>query len=165
MLALFLLQYGYSSDYYTMPWYVDLWNTWYDMLFEWPIGTIIAVIVATIVMFIGYLIAWGIFTAIDSWFRSIVTGPGAITDKDYKAGHMSTTVAPVVNFNGTSGTAIVPTYVPPEWSVYCKIDYENGGAWISVSQNFYDKCKIGQKVKAEYKTGRLSRKIYLESIE
>lgn len=145
------------------PWYVDMYQTWLRMFDDGGLRITIGIIIGLVVAGLVGLILYGLFVACDSWFRPIMSGMATITSKNFTDGYMTTAVVPVSTGTG-AGTAIIPTYVPPDWSLYCQVDFENDGDWVSVSEKFYDRSEIGNKVRIDYKTGRFRHGVYVQAI-
>lgn len=130
-----------------------------EMLLNWPIGTVIGILMIILIGMLLFLIIAGIFIAIDSWFLPYQTSTGTVTGKTYRAPY--TTMTPITIGNITTYT---PVHHSASYtlSVYVDTEYKSGS--ICISKEFYNSINENDKVSVEYVEGRYSGDIYLKTI-
>lgn len=130
-----------------------------DMLKDWPLGTILAILLLAMAILIIGLVALGIYWAADSWWRPLETGMGQVKGKEYTPAH--TTVSTSYNV-ALKMPMTTTTHHPADWSLTVEVNDQEGS--ISVEESFYDRINEGRKVHVEFVLGRLSGDLYLRSI-
>jgi len=53
-------------------------------------------------------------------------------------------------------------HYPDDWSLCVEIGGKQD--WISIQKAIYRRCKIGEKVEADYVIGRVTRELYIKEI-
>ena len=129
------------------------------MLFDWPVGTLIGILLIVVCLFLICLIGLGFFHAVDSWFRPRKKGQGIVKEKTFTPEHEETTVA----YNFILKTAMPETELLPDtWEIEVGID--GGSDSMEVEKEFFESVKKNDFVLVEYSKGRLSNKVYLKAI-
>jgi len=137
----------------------DLAATILIMLVDWPLGTIMGILILLMVLMLVGLFIWGLFTAADSWFLPRERGPGRIAGKSFTPAHYQ----PVLIHNAATNTSMpYPVYHPDDWSL--RVEVEGRQDSISVGKKEFKSIAEGDNVIAEYVRGRLSGGLYLKSI-
>lgn len=147
-------RYSYMG-YTEQPWHKWFWVEIRDMLRDWPLGTLLGVILLFGGLLIVGLILWGMFVAMDSWFRPHNKKMGRVVDKTFTPAHTQMVYNPALKMS-------TPRFVDDEWRVSVEVDEKQDS--IAVSESFYSSLRQGSPVLAEYVIGRLSRDIYLKDL-
>ncbi len=124
---------------------------------DWPLGTVLFVIIVLVSLFCLAMIFWGIFIAVDSWFLPRMQGLGQIVGRSYSPAH-TTYVSNTCN----GVTTMTPIYCPASWSVCVEVDGLQDS--VGVSQDCYDSAINGSPAKVDFVIGRFSRKMYIKEI-
>lgn len=127
-------------------------------------GAVIGVIVMLVglvvigtVLFIVWLIGYGIFRAIDSWFLTEQVALGCITGKHYTP--PSTTFMPIISGNVTT---MIPAAIPEDQTVSVRVGQKKGT--MSVNPGYYENVRVGDHVNVYFVTGRISGRLYLRKL-
>lgn len=128
-----------------------------DMLMDWPLGTIVAILLIIVGLFLIGLAGYGIFRAIDSWGLPKKKGNGKIISKTYSP--ESSTMVPV-----TIGkvTTLQRHRIPESWSVTIAVNEKTSSC--SVKESFFERASRGMQVLVEFVEGRFSKDIYIKEI-
>jgi hypothetical protein len=117
------------------------------------LGVILGLLLVFVMLVFVVAIVGSLFYALDSWFRPKKQAPGIID------GHSFTPARVTVI---STGTSIIPQYIPKSWSIGIRIG--NRRNWMSCSKECHDKYDNNQEVIATFKSGRLSGRMYVQSI-
>ncbi len=133
-------------------------NDTYKMMMDWPFGTILSILICLVSLIIIFLIMWGLFTIIDSWFLPRQDGIGIIMDKNFTPAHNTTHLMNVGN------NVIIPTttHYPDDYSLVIEIDGKNDS--ISVNKKFFKSVSKDSQVRIEFVLGRISNGLYIKEI-
>lgn len=125
------------------------------MLTDWPVGTILAIIVILATLAVVLVILCGIFTIIDSWFLPTQSGTGRITKKNFIPAHTTTTLI-------STGKTLMPmtSFYPNSWEL--ELIVSGKPASMSIKKERYDSLNIGDTVLVDYAIGRFSKDIYIK---
>ncbi len=138
---------------------MGLVNSYFEMLVDWPLGTVLSVLVAFCLGTILFLGAWGLFVAYDSWYLPHEENTGVIVDKEFTPTH--TTM--ILMYNAATKTSLPqPIVHPDKWSVTVELLGKRSS--ISISQESYEGFLIQDNVLVKYVKGRVSDDLYLKSI-
>lgn len=141
---------NFLTDMITM-----LWET----LTDWPLGTIVGIILLVCVLVLIGLVMWGLFMAIDSWFLPRRHGTGRIVGKTFTPAHTGM----IVIYNAATKTSMPhPIFHPDDWSVSVEVDGRQDS--VSVSREFFNSLSENSSVMAEYVWGRFSRNLYIKGL-
>lgn len=104
------------------------------------------------------LIAWLFGWLIDSTYLPIKEKNGIVTNKYIRPAHYVTTYV-------QSGKVLVPitTFYDTSYNIEITVDEMKDD--VSVYSDYYDSCKIGEKIYCKYTNGRLFKTMYIQSIE
>jgi hypothetical protein len=126
-----------------------------ELLVDWPIGTISAVLCLSVLVGILYVVGSVLFYVLDSSFRPRLRCSGQISQKTY------TPEKTTLEFNAATET-VLPQTTPASYRLLIQTDA--GCAWKSVGSAFYDSVYIGNPINVLYCTGRFSDKIYIRRL-
>ncbi len=112
---------------------------------------VIVVIVLGTILLVLYGIGYGIFTAIDSWFLTQVSGTGLIIRKEYTPEDRYYNVA-----------LKMYTTDPPSWSLVMQINGKQAN--FDVSEVTFRRFRENQSLPVTYVLGRLSQDLYIKTI-
>lgn len=130
-----------------------------ELIEDWPMGTIIAVIMFACVSAFFALIAWIIFKVIDSCFLARKHGVGRVVSKIFTPAHTQT----ILIYNAATKTSLPhPIFCPDNWSVSVEINGKQDN--MSVSKEFFSLLSENDSVMTEYVSGRLSRSLYIKGL-
>ena len=129
-----------------------------DMATDWPMGTVLFILMVVAAALVIGLIGWFIFWAIDSWFRPEHTKEATVTDKKFVAAHTTTTYMTV-----NKVTTPIITHHPDAWYVAVKF-VEGFGGNCQVSETFHDSVSRGDKVQGTFAVGRISKSCYVHGL-
>ena len=130
------------------------------MFFDWPLGTFLFFAEAFAFLIIVAIIVAALFYIIDSWFLLTKSGVGKITKKEFVPEHSEM----LMTYNAATKTCMpFPMHEPDKWSLLIKIGHRSG--WISVTKTYYDQRHEDEEVSVNYRIGRISRELYVRSIE
>ncbi|TSC81938.1 MAG: hypothetical protein G01um101420_721 [Parcubacteria group bacterium Gr01-1014_20] len=120
------------------------------MLKDWPMGTIIGILLIGVSLFVLALVGWVIFTGLDFIGRENQTGIGRVISKEFIPAHTTTSTMMI-------GRVSVPTthHHPDAWVIQVEID-GSGTDSVSVDEKFYDAVTEGTQLSVEYSTGRFT---------
>lgn len=138
--------------------FIELWTRELPkMLQDWPLGTIVGMILIAVAIAVVLLALWGVFTAVDSWFLPRRRTTGVITGKHYTAPYTTT------HFH-TVGKVMVPqtTHHPEQHDV--TIAAGSRSDTISVTKEYWVSAREGDEVTIEYVDGRLSGRLYIKEL-
>jgi hypothetical protein len=142
-----------------MSFVVDIIKMILDMLYDWPLGTVVGVLILLVVLLLLGLLAWGCFIALDSWFLPRKRNMGKIVEKTFTPAHTKI----VLMYNAATKTSMPhPIFYPDDWSVTVEVAECQDS--LSVDEDEFDILREGDNVLAEYVTGRISSGLYLKSI-
>jgi hypothetical protein len=125
-----------------------------ELLVDWPIGTIWAVLCLSVLVGILYVVGSVLFYVLDSSFRPRLQCSGQIRQKTYTPEKTTTSGA----YSGLDFTEVTTT-VPASYRLLIQTDA--GCAWESVDSAFYDSVYIDSPINVLYCTGRFSNKVYI----
>lgn len=134
----------------------------WEMLYDWPMGTIFGLlfglliaVIAIFILFIVVIALAKIFEAIDSWFVSEIKGVGIIEEKTHKDPYVSSDIDVISKMP-------ISVYHEASWvlciSINGKIDS------TEVNEKYFKSKKEGQNINVSYVFGRISKSLYLKSI-
>ncbi len=131
----------------------------FEMLGDWPLGTLIGVFLLACYAIVILLIIWGIFRAIDSWFQPIENGMGTVKDKRFTPAYMQT----IMIYNAATKTSF-PHFI--HHSDYWTVTVEVNGSQdsIAVNESYFNEISKGDQVFVDFVTGRISGQFYLRAI-
>lgn len=137
----------------------DIVNMIGDMLYDWPVGTIIGIfVVGACVALIG-MVALGLFVAVDSLFLPRQRKMGRVIGKTFTPEHTQV----ILIYNHITKTALPhPVFHPNDWSVTMEIDGRQDD--VSVTKDFFDSLSKNDFVLAEYVSGRFSGGLYIKAL-
>jgi hypothetical protein len=125
------------------------------MLSDWPIGTIIAIILAIILLAFFLFIIYLIFIIIDSAFVPKKEGFGKIIEKNFTPESTTTSYNVALKMPTT-------TTDPPRWTI--TVEIEDKTEETSISEKKYKSLKKGDNVMVNYGIGRFSGNVYINDI-
>lgn len=138
---------------------VDIVKMILEMLHDWPLGTVVGVLMLLAVLLLLGRLALGCFIALDSWFLPRKRSIGQIVGKTFTPAH--TTIASM--YNAATKTSMPhPVFHPDDWSVTVAVSEHQDS--LSVGEDKFNALKEGDDVLAEYVMGRMSSGLYLKSI-
>ena len=120
-------------------------------------GKILCVLIWACTILVVGLVLYLSFYLIDSSFREERETSGTVMGKYYKARQV---IMQPISTGKT--TTLVPVTHPESWNLTIKSEY--GSDSVSVSRDFYNRCKDGTRVRVSYVTGRLSGGFYIKQI-
>lgn len=123
---------------------------------DWINITVGCLTVAVTLLVVG-LVVWGVLYAIDSWFQPHQEALGVIDGHEFTPAHTMLTPMTVGKV-----TVMVPQHVPDSWSIGVRVGDKH--SWMSCDQETYDGHSDGQQVTATFKSGRLTRRMYVKSV-
>lgn len=124
-----------------------------DTLWDWPIGTILGIMLLFALLALVALFLWGTFVALDSWFRPVREGTGIVVSKEFVPAHTT------YYYNAATKTPM-PIFHANAW--YISISIQNQCDEVNVDQDSYETAKPGRKVNVAYVLGRLSGRLYIK---
>lgn len=142
-----------------MSFIADIAKMILEMLYDWPIGTVMGVLMLLVVLLLLGLLAWGCLIALDSWFLPRKKSMGKIVGKTFTPAHTEI----ILMYNAATKTSMPhPVFHPDDWSVTVEVAECQDS--LSVDEDEFDALREGDSVLAEYVTGRISSGLYLKSI-
>lgn len=144
----------------TMEFLATIINEFRQMLTDWPLGTIMAILLIIVAVFAVGVIVYLTYYAYDSWFLDRLEGQGKVVGKEFTSAH--TTYSMLYNANSKTQT-MIPIYHSDEWVVFVEINGRD--ASLSVGEKFFDEVSEGTQVKVGYVKGRLSGNPYIRDLE
>lgn len=143
-----------------MHWAGSMLNELVDMLKDWPLGTIGAILFIVVALIVLGLAVWGVYVAIDSWFMPRQRRTGRVTGKTFTPAHTTT----IYIYNAATKTNM-PHHLhhPDSWEV--SVDVQGRAGSLSVTEDFYDSVAEGHMVWAEFVSGRLSGDLYVKDLQ
>jgi hypothetical protein len=114
---------------------------------------IIDMLILLVILLLLGLLARGCFIALDSWFLSRKRSMGKIVGKTFTPAH--TRIIFIANMPH-------PIFYPDNWSVTVEVAECQDS--LSIGEDEFDALMEGDRVLAEYVTGRMSSGLYLKSI-
>lgn len=129
---------------------IDLWNG------DW-FAKVLFFLLLSLFLFLFFLILYGIYFAVDSWFVGEQDGIGVVSDKYFSESHTTTTWI-------MSGKVMIPitNYYPDTWGIWFSVDGKQDS--IEVDESLYDKVNVGDRFSIRLKEGRISNNIYITDI-
>lgn len=128
-----------------------------DALVGWTLLAII-LLVAFVIL---HLVVGGLYGLIDRTDLETHRHEGVITRKSHRPGTTQVTMT----YNPALRMMTPFTYfVPPCWSVRITLDNELEG-WMDVSCEQYERLKVHQRLRAEYRVGRLSETVLFDDVD
>jgi hypothetical protein len=134
-----------------MEFIMDITIRLWDALFDWPLGTVIGVIGFLALFFSIALVVWGLFVAVDSWFRPRRQDRGRVVRKEFIPAHMKYDVSLKMS-----------TLHPDDWLIEVRVADQKDE--MSVDEEFFNRISEGDVVIAEYVLGRFSNLFYLKGV-
>lgn len=136
-----------------------LFKELFEMFSDWPLGTIVGILILGTVLALAVLAVRGLYFAIDSWFLPKKRGTGRIVGKTFTPAHTQV----IMMYNVATKTNM-PQIIhrPDDWSVSVEVGGKQDD--ISIGQELYDLLSEGSMVMAGYVTGRFSGNLYLKEI-
>lgn len=134
---------------------------YWKMAYDWPVGTLFAIPITIILLIVLGIVVYGLFTLLDKQLGFNNIRKGIVVGMSYTPAHTEcqSTYNIVLNM-----PTVEQVYYNDRWSVKVKIA-NVGDAWMDVSERFYRSVFKGQKVKADYRIGCFTGKIYLNYLE
>lgn len=131
----------------------------FEMLNDWPIGTLLGVLIIVITLLLLALLANGCFIAFDSWFLTRERSAGRVIDKTFTPAHTEY----ILIYNAATKTSMPqPIFHPDDWSVNVEVNGNQDS--ISIEEKDFKILNKGDEVMAEYVMGRISGNLYLKEI-
>lgn len=137
----------------------NTYGMFYDMLLDWPMGTIISILFAALMAMLIGLVGYGLFYLIDSSFLISSRGAGRIIEKEFTPAHTSTLL--IYNAALKTSTPQIIDY-PDDWSLLIELQDKQGSA--SVDQETFNALAEGSYATVEYVIGRISGGIYIKNV-
>ncbi len=138
---------------------MELYYVLFEMVFDWPIGTLLFSLIVLSLGLLLVLLFMGIYYIGDSWFRPKELAVGKITHKKFTPAHTEF----IFIWNAATQTALPhPVYHPDDWVLIVRVANDLGE--ISVSKAHYNRRQIGDSVSVMFVRGRLSHGLYLREI-
>jgi hypothetical protein len=125
-----------------------------ELLVDWPIGTIWAVLCLSVLVGILYVVGSVLFYVLDSSFRPRLQCSGQIRQKTYTPEKTTTSGS----YSGLDFIGVTTT-VPASYDLL--VETNAGYTWKSVDSAFYNSVFIGSSINVLYCTGRFSNKVYI----
>lgn len=125
---------------------------------DWPIGTLIGILMIGLVLLLIAIVGAMVFTGLDFAWRERQMGIGRVTGREFIPAHTTTSTMMV-------GKVSIPTthHHPDEWIIGVEID-GGGKDCVSVGQDFYNSAKEGDQLNVEYSTGRFTGRPNISSV-
>lgn len=130
----------------------DFLSSYVDTLTDWPIGTIICLLLTALGLVIFGMVLWGCYYLADSAFRPLETACGKVINMSHTPAR--TEMIPTYN-DSTKTTTFTPIYHPESWEA--EIHFAGVSGSFDVEESLYDQLRIGDSVHAHYVIGRFSR--------
>jgi hypothetical protein len=134
-----------------------MFRLWLETLGDFPLGTILAILLAAIFGAAIGIFSYGIFTIADRWDVESQKTEAVVIGKNFSPAHTTTTVV-------MSNNIMVPiiTEHPDTWTITVDVSGQSEG--VEVSEATYDQTDIHQTVEATIQVGKYSEDIYVESV-
>lgn len=131
----------------------------YSTLLDWPIGTLLGGVMVLVTLLVVGLLLAGVYYLFDSVGGGVESGSARVVGKSFTPAYTQT-----IWVYNTTTKMTAPTYVFHSdcWTV--TVDVGIGRGRLDVSHAFYDSVRDGSQVKARFKRGRLSGRIYVRSL-
>ena len=142
---------------------MDILKDFFEMMTEtamdWPLGTIMAILLALLLIMLIGIICIGLYIAVDSWFLPRQQSKGRVICKKFTPAHTQT----IMIYNAALKMSL-PSQVfhPDDWSLCIEVDGKQDT--ISVQHKFYLATKEGSVVDTEYVIGRMSGDLYIKGV-
>ena len=122
-----------------------------DMLFDWPLGTMLTLVILALVGFLAFVV-------VDYSCGVEQARSGTVIGKAYTAASTGTGVGPSTGGNG--GVAVVVTSTPEKYTLF--VEAPCGGVdKVGVTQEAWLKYEKGDIFEYSVRVGRLSGSVYL----
>ena len=131
----------------------------FEVIGDWPIGTLIGVLLFLSYAAVFALLALWVYKTIDSWRRPLKIGVGVVKGKNFIPAHTQT----ILIYDANTKTSLPHMiHYPDRWMVIVEVDGHKGS--IDTSENYYHNTIENQQVSVEYANGPLSGELYIKSI-
>lgn len=124
---------------------MGFWEGFFDSLLKMAarswIDAIVLIAGAGLVLLLVALACYGVFIAIDSWFRPILNGPGEVIAKTHKPAE---------------------THMEDSWEITVSCKYGVGS--LKVTEKYHDSVETGKRVNVKFVLGRISKWVYVKDI-
>jgi hypothetical protein len=129
------------------------------MFEDWPVGTIIGVVVVATMVCMLALIVYVVGSFLDSCFLKTKRAVGKIVGKDFVPAHSTM----IMIFNPILKMS-VPQLIhhSDDWRLCIEVDGKQ--TWTSVLSNYYEKVTSGDETTVDYATGRFSGRLYVKAV-
>jgi hypothetical protein len=129
------------------------------MLLDWPIGSVLGVILSGAILIVIWLVLSEIFCLIDSCFLPIQKSMGEVREKEFTPAHITY----ISVYDAALKTSrMQPVYHSDEWMV--TVEMQNKGQPVEVDleieKELFEKISKDTPVLVDYVTGRFSGSIY-----
>jgi hypothetical protein len=137
-----------------------MWEILCELYRSWSDGWIekaLIILVTSAGILVLALICWGLLYVVDVAWQPIQEQRGQIDGHNYTSAHTQMIIMPI-------GKAVIPftQYIPESYSVSVRLDDGRCGS-MGCDSEFY--CIAdGTKVKAQYKVGRVTGHIHIQSL-
>ncbi len=137
----------------------ELWTMIRWGICDWPLGTIVMIILLVSVLISIWLILEGLFLVLDSWFLKPSRKVGRVVKKRFTPSHTKMILIP----NAATKTSM-PHFVtePANWSVWVRLDGKQDS--VSVSKKFFNTLSENSLVMTKYVIGRFSGNLYIRTV-
>ena len=126
---------------------------------DWPIGTLIGIVIFVSYAAVFVLMSLWVYKAIDSWWQPLKVGVGVVRGKNFISAHTQI----ILIYDANTKTSL-PHIIncPDRWTVIVEVSGHKGS--IDIPENYYNNIIENKQVSVEYVIGRLSGELYIKSI-
>lgn len=135
-------------------------NSLLKMLVDWPLGTLLAIVLLLTAGLIGMMMLRGIYIVGDSWWLPAHSAQARVVSKRYTPPELKT----ILIYNASLKASLPQPYVESaSWELTVELDGEQATA--QVDARAYDASPVDSIKRITYVRGRYSRRAYIKHVE
>lgn len=119
----------------------------------------LGVLIWIVLLALSGLIIWGLLFLVDYTYRPINEGTGTVISKEFVPEHTET----IYVYNAALKMSMPQiTHYSDEWKLWIDVNdlYDD----VSVSENYFNSIKEGQRLRLKYSFGRIWKTLYIKEI-
>lgn len=134
-------------------------NGYLKTLADWPLGTLLAIVLLLAAILIGAMLVRGIYIVGDSWWLPAHTTPARVVSKRYTPPEFKT----LLIYNATLKASLPQPYVESAaWAL--TVEVANEQAIARVDEPVFNASPVGSIKQVTFVRGRFSRRVYIRSV-
>jgi len=123
------------------------------MLLDWPLGTIVAIVVGGVMLLVFLLITEWIINGIDCLTGTSESGECTVIEKTFTEEHTHILMA---------GKVMIPQHIDDFWEL--TLECEGAQGTVYVTQDYYNHVCKGSRVRADFVRGGLVGALHIEKL-